>query len=158
MSELIAFAFESEDGAKALEADLIAAQESRDLRVGDAALVVRMADGRPEFSHAVNLVGHGSMGGIFWGFILALVFWTRWWGLNIGSALGDLRLDEDFVKEVGEGVDKGHSALLVLVEESMAAGVLEVAESRKPKVFQSTLSAGDEQVLKVIFQATRENA
>ena len=158
MSELIAFTFESENGAKALEADLIAAQESQGLRVGDAALVVRMADGRPEFSHAVNLVGRGSMGGIFWGFILALIFWTRWWGLSIGGALGDLRLEEDFVKEVGEGVDKGHSALLALVEESMAAGVLEVAESRKPKVFQSTLSEEDEQVLKMIFQATRVNS
>ena len=157
MSGLIAFTFESEEGARALESDLIAAQESHELMVGDAALIVRMADGRPEFSHAVNLVGRGSMGGIFWGFILALVFWTRWWGLNIGSALGDLRLDDDFVKEVGEGVDKGHSALLAFLEENMVAGVLKVAESHKPKIYQSTFSAEDEQVLKVIFQATREN-
>jgi uncharacterized membrane protein len=89
MSELRAFTFESEEGARALESDLIAAQEARELKVGDAALVVRMADGRPEFSYAVNLVGRGSMGGIFRGFILGLVFWTRWWGVNIGSALGD---------------------------------------------------------------------
>ena len=154
MSELIAFTFESEEGARALESDLKAAQESQELMVGDAALVVRMA---AQLVGAVNLVGRGSMGGIFWGFILALVFWTRWWGLNIGSALGDLRLDDDFVKEVGEGVDKGHSALLAFVEENMVAGVLKVAESHKPKIYQSTFSAEDEQVLKVIFQATREN-
>ena len=140
MSDLIAFVFESEDGAKALEAELISAQQSQDIEVGDAALVVRQADGRPVFSHAVDLVGRGSMGGIFWGFILALVFWTRWWGLSVGGALGDLRLDDDFVKEVGEAVGKGHSAMLALVDEGMLSGVLNAAESSHPRVFQSSLS------------------
>ena len=116
-----------------------------------------MADGRPEFSHAVNLVGRGSMGGIFWGFILALVFWTRWWGVYIGRALGGLRLDDDFVKVVVEEFDKGHSDLLAFVEKKIAAGVPEVVGSRKPEIYQTTFSAEHEQVLKVIFQATREN-
>ena len=158
MSDLIAFVFESEDGAKALEAELISAQQSQDIEVGDAALIVRQADGRPVFNHAVDLVGRGSMGGIFWGFILALVFWTRWWGLSVGGALGDLRLDDDFVKEVGEAVGKGHSAMLALVDEGMLSGVLNAAESSHPRVFQSSLSQEDEQVLKVIFQVARENA
>ena len=158
MSDLIAFVFESEDGAKALEAELISAQQSQDIEVGDAALVVRQTDGRPVFSHSVDLVGRGSMGGIFWGFILALVFWTRWWGLSVGGALGDLRLDDDFVKEVGEAVGKGHSAMLALVDEGMLSGVLNAAESSHPRVFQFSLSQEDEQVLKVIFQVARENA
>lgn len=158
MSELIAFIYESETGAKSLEADLLEARNAKDVKVDDAALVVRQSDGRPVFSHAADLVGRGSMGGIFWGFILALVFWTRWWGLSVGGALGDLRLDEDFVKEVGEGVGKGSSALIVIVEAGMAAGVLKTAEGSKPKVFQSTLSGDDERVLKVIFQTARENA
>ncbi len=158
MSELIALNFESEDGAKALEAELISAQQSQNIDVGDAALVVRQADGRPGFSHAVDLVGRGSMGGIFWGFILALVFWTRWWGLSVGGALGDLRLDDDFVKEVGEAVGKGHSAMLAMVDEGMLSDVLNAADSCHPRVFQSTLSEEDEQVLKVIFQVARENA
>jgi uncharacterized membrane protein len=157
MSEFIAFVFDSENGAKALETDLVSAKESQGIKVGDAALVVRQADGRPVFSHAVNLVGRGSMGGMFWGFILALVFWARWWGLSVGGALGDLRLDEDFVKEVGDGVGKGHSALLAIVDESMVAGVVRVAENSKPKVFQSTLTDEDEQVLKVVFQSSRES-
>jgi uncharacterized membrane protein len=75
----------------------------------------------------------------------------------VGGALGDLRLDEDFVKEVGEGVGKGHSALLAIVEDNIAAEVLKAAEGSSSKVFQSTLSEGDEQVLKLIFQAPREN-
>jgi len=153
MSELMAFIYESETGAKDLEADLVKAQN---VKIGDAALVVRQEDGRPQFSHAVDLVGRGSMGGIFWGFILALVFWTKWWGLSVGGALGDLRLDDEFVKEVGDSVGKGHSAMLAFVEDGMVAAVLDAAESTNPKVVRSTFSQADEQVLRVIFQAARE--
>ena len=157
MSELNAFTLESEEGARALESDLKTAQEAQELKVGDAALVVRMANGKPEFSHAVNLVDRVSMAGILWGFILALVFWTRWWGVNIGRTLGDLRLDDDFVKEVVEGVGRGHSALLAFVEKKMVAGIPEVVGSRKPKIYQAIFSAEHEKVLKTVFQATREN-
>ena len=125
MSELIVFAFENETGAKELETRLVAAQADQQLRVNDAALVVRLEDGRPVLNHAANLVGRGSLGGIFWGFILALVFWTKWWGLSVGGALGDLGLDDDFVKEVGESVEKGHSALLILVEDGMVESALD---------------------------------
>jgi uncharacterized membrane protein len=157
MSELMAFTFDTEEGAKEFETDLISAQKAGDIKVGDAALVVRQADGRPVFSHTVDLVGRGSMGGIFWGFILALIFWTRWWGMSIGSALGDLRLDEEFVKEVGDSVGKGHSALLAVVQDDMVQGIRQVANSSNPRILQASLSDEDEQVLKVIFQAARED-
>ena len=153
MSELMAFIYESETGAKDLEEDLV---KEENAKVGDAALVVRHADGRPVFSHAVDLVDRGSMGGIFWGFILALVFWTKWWGLSVGGALGDLRLGEEFVKEVGDSVGKGHSAMMAFVEDGMVAAVLNAAESTNPKVVRSTFSQTDEQVLQTIFQAARE--
>ena len=156
MSELIVFAFENETGAKELETGLVTAQADQGLRVNDAALVVRLEDGRPVLNHAVNLVGRGSLGGIFWGFILALVFWTKWWGLSVGGALGDLGLDDEFVKEVGESVEKGHSALLILVEDGMVAAALNKAGDYNPKVMQTTFSNKDEKVLQTIFQASRE--
>lgn len=156
MSELIVFIYENETGAKTLEGKLVEAQANRDLSVSDAALVLRKEDGRPVLSHAVDLVGRGSMGGIFWGFILALVFWAEWWGLSVGGALGDLGLDDEFVKEVGEGVGKGHSALLILVEDSMAENVLKEAEGSNPKTMRTTFSKEDEQVLQAVFLASRE--
>jgi len=157
MSELIAFIYENETGAKALETELIAAQKMQDFQVSDAALVVRLEDGRPVFSHAADLVGRGSMGGIFWGFILALVFWTKWWGLSVGGALGDLRLDDEFVKDVGDSVGKGHSAMLAIVDDDMVDALLKAAQGSSPKVIRSTFSPADEQVLQAIFLAAREN-
>jgi len=157
MSELIAFIYESETGAKALETELIAAQKMQDVQVSDAALVKRQEDGRPVFSHPADLVGRGSMGGIFWGFILALVFWTKWWGLSVGGALGDLRLDDEFVKDVGDSVGKGHSAMLAIVDDDMVDALLKAAQGSSPKVIRSTFSPADEQVLQAIFLAAREN-
>lgn len=156
MSELIAFIYENETGAKSLEEKLLEAQSNGDLSVSDAALVVRQDDGRAVLSHAANLVGRGTMGGIFWGFILALVFWTKCWGLSAGGALGDLGLADDFVKDVGEGVGKGHSALLALVADGMVDAVLKTAGGSNPKTFSNTFSEEDEQVLQVVFQASRE--
>ena len=156
MSELIVFAFENETGAKGIETGLIAAQSDQELRVNDAALVVRFEDGRPVLNHAVNLVGRGSLGGIFWGFILALVFWTKWWGLSVGGALGDLGLDDEFVKKVGESVEKGHSALLILVEDGMVAAALNVAGEYNPQIMRTTFLEEDEKVLQTIFQVSRE--
>jgi uncharacterized membrane protein len=74
----------------------------------------------------------------------------------VGGALGDLGLEEDFVKVVGESVGKGHSALLAIVNDDMVATVLNVAEGSSPSVMRSSFTAGDKQVLKTVFQTTRE--
>lgn len=64
MSELMVFTFESEEGAGAFENDLISAQNAGDIKLGDAALFVRQLNSGPVFSHAVDLVGRASIGGI----------------------------------------------------------------------------------------------
>ena len=91
MSELMVFAFENETGAKKLATGLVAAQADQGLRVNDAPLVVRLEDGRPILTNAVDLVGRGSLGGIFWGFILALVFLDKMVGLIGGRGAGRFR-------------------------------------------------------------------
>jgi uncharacterized membrane protein len=156
MSELIVVAFENETGAKQFEMVLKSAQERQEIKVDDAALIVRTKVGRPMLNHATNLVGRGSLGGMFWGFLLALVFWAKWWGISIGGGLGDLGVDDDFVKEVGESVGKGHSALLALMQDAMAEPVVQLAGKYNARVVRTSFSADDEEVLRVVFGSTRE--
>jgi uncharacterized membrane protein len=156
MSQLLVFIYQNETGAKELEAQLIEAQADQNYRINDAALIRRREDGRPVLSHAADLVGRGSMGGIFWGFIFALIFWAKWWGLSVGGAMGDLGLDDEFVKEVGEGVDKGHSAFLALVEDDGVDAVLKAGESSNAITMHTTFSEDDEKALQEIFLASRE--
>ena len=156
MSELIAFVFDDEAGAKNLEQRLVAAQSDQQMQVGDAALVVRQEDGRPLLNHATGLVGRGSLGGIFWGVFFALVFWAKWWDLSIGGALGDLALEEEFVKDVGDSVEKGHSALLVFIEDRFVDDMLNLAGEYNPKIIRSAFTEDSEMALQRIFQAPRE--
>jgi uncharacterized membrane protein len=74
----------------------------------------------------------------------------------VGGALGDLGLDDEFVKEVGESVEKGHSALLILVEDVMVEAVLNEAREYNPKIMRTAFSKEDEKVLQAVFQASRE--
>jgi uncharacterized membrane protein len=74
----------------------------------------------------------------------------------VGGALGDLGLDDEFVKEVGESVEKGHSALLVMVEDGLVEAALKSAREYSPKIMRTTFSKEDEKVLQAVFQASRE--
>ena len=74
----------------------------------------------------------------------------------MGGALGDLGLDDDFVKEVGESVEKGHSALLILVEDGMVESALDKAGEYNPQVMRTAFSKEDQKVLQTVFQASRE--
>ena len=74
----------------------------------------------------------------------------------LGGALGDLGMDEDFVKEVGDSVGRGHSALLALVEDDMVSGILDLAERFEAKISRTSFSKQDEELLSAIFLTTRE--
>jgi len=56
----------------------------------------------------------------------------------------------------GEGVGKGHSALLALVGDGMVGAVLKAAQDSQPKTMRTNLSKEDEQVLQTIFLTSRE--
>lgn len=77
--------------------------------------------------------------------------------MSIGSPMGELRQDEEFMKGVSDGVGKGHSALRTIVQDDMAAGMKNTVGSSNPRIFQASLSAENKQVLRVIFQTARED-
>jgi uncharacterized membrane protein len=61
------------------------------------------------------------------------------------------------VKDVGDSVGKGHSAMLAIVDDDMVDALLKAAQGSSPKVIRSIFSPADEQVLQAIFLAAREN-
>jgi uncharacterized membrane protein len=100
-------------------------------------------------NHATSLVGRGSLGACS-GIPACPGFWAKWWGISIGGGLGDLGVDDDFVKEVGESVGKGHSALLALTQDSMAEPVLQLASKYNTRVVRTSFSTEDEEVLRCL--------
>jgi uncharacterized membrane protein len=163
VSELVVFAFETETGAAEMGDELQRLQKQQLITLDDAAVVVRRQDGKVKVKQAVSLVGEGALGGAFWGMLIGLLFWAPWLGLAIGAAagalggaVGDYGIDDKFIKEVGNSIDPGNSALFLLVRDVTPDKVMDELSKFDAKVLRTSLSKQDEAKLKAAFGAEEE--
>jgi uncharacterized membrane protein len=157
---MVVFAFKDEAGAEQMRDSLKALQKQQLITLSDAAVAVRKPDGKVKVKQATSLVGVGALGGAFWGMFIGLLFWMPWLGLAIGAASGalggalsDTGVDDDFIKEVGNSIEPGQSALFLLVEDWTEDKVLDELTKFDAKVLQTSLSKEDEAKLKAAFGA-----
>jgi uncharacterized membrane protein len=160
MATLVVLAFKNETGAAEMRDKLVGLQKQQIISLSDAAVVVRKQDGKVKVKQAVSLVGAGALGGAFWGMLIGLLFWAPWLGLAIGAASGalggalsDTGVDDKFIKEVGNTIEPGHSALFLMVESATPDKVLEAVQGTEAEVLQTSLSKEDEEKLKAAFGA-----
>lgn len=165
MSDLIVLTFPDENGAYQMRDKLLQLQKQQLITLSDAAIVIRKADGKPKVKQLHSLVGAGALGGAFWGMLIGLLFFAPWLGLAAGAfggALGgkftDIGVDDKFIKEVGEKIEPGHSALFLLVEKSTPDKVLPELESFDATVLQTSLSNEQEAKLREAFGVHDEEA
>jgi uncharacterized membrane protein len=124
----------------------------------DAAVVVRRPDGKVKVKQAVSLVGMGAMGGAFWGMLVGLLFWMPWLGAAagalsgaLGGGLSDHGLDDGFVKEVGNTIRPGHSALFLLIREATPDKLMDALKQFNGKILHTSLSKEAEAKLRESF-------
>jgi uncharacterized membrane protein len=160
MSELIVLAFDSETGAEQMRDTLKRLQKQQIVELEDAAVVVRKQDGKVKVKQAVSLVGQGALGGAFWGMLIGIIFWMPWLGLAfgaLGGAIGgkftDIGVDDDFIKQVGNTIEPGHSALFLLVRKATQDKLAEELQKFHATVLQTSLSAEDDAKLRELFAA-----
>ena len=158
MANLIVFAFDNETEAERMRDTLVDMQKQEIISLQDAAVVIRKQDGKVKVKQAQSLVGVGALGGSFWGLLIGLLFLAPWLGLAIGAATGavagkltDTGVDDAFIKEVGENIEPGHSALFLLVTDATPDKVLDGLTDFNPKVYQTSLSEEDEVKLRAAF-------
>ena len=163
MSELIVIAFDNETGAEKMRDAFPPLIKQHLIALDDAAVVVRKEDGKVKVKQAVSLVGEGALGGAFWGMLIGLLFWMPWLGLAIGAASGalagklsDVGVDDNFIKEVGNKIEPGHSALFLLVESWTEDRVMDEIKGFDAEVLQTSLSKEDEAKLRAAFGAEEE--
>ena len=163
MSELAVVAFDNETGAAEMRDVLIGLQKQGLVTLDDAAVVVRRPDGKVKVKQAVSLVGAGALGGAFWGMLIGLLFWMPWLGLAVGAlsgalggALSDYGLDDGFIKEVGNTIQPGHSALFLLIREATPDRLMEELKQFNGKILQTSLSKEAEAKLKESFGVYEE--
>lgn len=163
MSELVVFTFKTETGAKEMEDALIQMQKMQLIQLEDAAYVVRRQDGKVKVKQANNLVGAGALGGAFWGMLIGLLFLAPWLGLAIGAITGavaggltDVGVDDKFIKQVGEEIEPGNSALFLLVVKATWDKVEDELTKFDASVYKTSLSNEDEAKLKAAFHHEEE--
>lgn len=166
MAELVALAFDTEDGAERMRDRLVGLQREHMITLQDAAVVKRSLDGKVKVKQATSLVGSGALGGSFWGMLIGLLFFAPWLGLALGAVTGalagkftDIGVDDNFIKEVGSSIRPGNSALFLLVADVTPDRVLdELKDFRGAKVIRTSLSKEQEARLKDAFGAEVEAA
>ncbi|WP_128478736.1 DUF1269 domain-containing protein [Halorussus pelagicus] len=160
MSELVVLAFDGKEKAFEAREKLIELQKQQLITLRDAAVVVRKEGGGVDIKQAQSLVGAGALGGAFWGMLIGLLFLAPWLGLALGTITGalsgkfsDYGIDDKFIKEVGDTIEPGDSALFLLVEDVVADRVIEEMKQFDPEVVRTNLSREDEQNLREAFAA-----
>jgi uncharacterized membrane protein len=158
MADLIVFAFDNEKGALDARDALIRMQKQQLIELEDAAVVIRPLEGKPKVKQVTSLTGAGALGGAFWGMLIGLLFFAPWLGLAIGAVTGalaggltDIGVDDKFIKEVGDTIEPGHSALFILVRKVTPDKVVEELKKFNPTVLQTSLSEEDEAKLRETF-------
>jgi uncharacterized membrane protein len=130
MSQLIVVAFETEEAATDALHALRSIQSSGGADIADAAVVQKDPDGK---THVKGTLDAGAVGGAAIGGALGLLLFMFFpllgiavgaiGGAFVGHAISD-RIDKDFVREVTEKLDAGHSALFVLLHGAEPDAVL----------------------------------
>jgi uncharacterized membrane protein len=152
MSDLIAITYKGQKAFDAL-AKLGELQKMKLIELEDAAVATMNEKGKVKIKQTLESQRTGAVAtwGFFWGFLIGLIFGgPLFWGLFtalLGGLMGkmtDIGIDNKFMKEVGESLESGDSALFLLVIKVTPDKVLPELEKFGGTVYQTSLSKAAE--------------
>jgi len=153
MSDLIAITYTESNSAFAALDELSRLQKERVIALEDAAVATMNEKGKVKVKQTLESQHTGAVAtwGFFWGFLIGLIFGGPiFWGLLTALLSGligkstDLGIDNTFIKEVGDSLEPGQSALFLLVAKITPDKVLPHLEKFGGTVRQTSLSKEDE--------------
>jgi uncharacterized membrane protein len=165
MSDLIVIGFDDEHRAEEVRLELLKMQKSYLVDLEDAVVAVKKEDGKIKLHQLHHLTATGAVGGTFWGLLIGLIFMSPLLGAVVGAAAGavagslsDVGIEDDFMKELSEMLQPGHSALFILTRKAPTDKVLDELSRYEGKVIQTSLSKEDEQALRRALEHVQEAA
>jgi uncharacterized membrane protein len=158
MSDLVVIGFDDEHTAFEMRAALSRLQKEYLISMEDVVVVTKDAKGKVKLHQAVNLTAAGAMGGTFWGMLIGMIFLNPLLGAAVGAGAGaisgklaDIGIDDKFMKELGETITAGSSALFVLVRKATPDKVLAELKGFKGKVLKTSLTEDKEEKLREVL-------
>jgi uncharacterized membrane protein len=159
MSNLVAIAYPDVDTAQEVMSTLGRLQVERSIELEDAVIVTREEGGKVKLHQARSTTGAGAAGGAFWGGLIGLLFLTPLLGMAVGAATGaatgkltDVGVDDSFLKELGNKLEPGMAAVIVLVRRSTPDKVIPAVQQYGGTVLQSSLDNDAEERLQEALQ------
>lgn len=165
MSELIVFAFKDDTTAYEMRAALAKMQKNYLIEMEDVVIVHKDERGEVKLDQMVNLTARGAIGGGFWGLLIGLLFMNPLLGAAVGAGAGaisasltDIGINDDFMRELGETLTPGTSALFVLLRKATADKLLDGLRefAGRAKVLQSSLSKDQEEDLRAVIEGAKK--
>ena len=159
MSDLVVIGFDNEHTAFEMRAELVKLQKKYLIDMEDVVVVNKDDKGKVKLHQAMNLTAAGAVGGSFWGMLVGMIFLNPLVGAAVGAGAGalsgklnDIGINNRFMKELGETITPGTSALFVLVRKATPDKVLEKLKVFKGTVLKTSLTADREEALRAVFE------
>jgi uncharacterized membrane protein len=159
MATMTVWKFPTADGAAMAENTLKDLQRQKLIHIQDAAIVSFPAGAKkPKTRQLNNLAGAGALGGAFWGMLFGLIFFVPLLGMAVGAgmgalmgSLGDVGIDDAFVRRMRDEIQSGTSALFVMSTEAVIDKVKEAFAGQDMTLVQTNLSHEQEDKLRAVF-------
>ena len=151
--------FDDEHKAFEMRATLAKLQKEYLIEMEDVVVVTKDDKGKVKLHQAVNLTAAGAVGGSFWGMLIGMIFLNPLIGAAVGAGAGalsgklsDIGISDKFIKELGETITPGSSALFVLVRKATPDKVLEELKGFRGKVLKTSLTKDKEEELREVLE------
>ena len=159
MSDLVVIGFADEHTAFEMRAELVKLQKEYLIDMEDVVVVTKDDKGKVKLHQATNLTAAGAVGGGFWGMLIGMIFLNPLVGAAVGAGagalsgkLGDIGINDKFMKDLGETITQGSSALFVLVRKATPDKVLERLKDFKGTILKTSLTADREEELRSVLE------
>jgi uncharacterized membrane protein len=148
VSTLIAVAYDDVDTTRDVLLTLNELSLEHAVTVDDAVVAEYSSDGEIKLHQTAKTGSVGAAGGALSGGLIGLLFLAPFLGMAVGAAAGgtagaltDGAVDDAFIKHLGEDLQPGSAAVIVLIRESTPDKVLPRISPYGGRVIRSSLSA-----------------
>ena len=159
MATVTVLKFMAPTGANEVLGRVQALQKQQLIKLHDACVVSwPKGEKSPKTQQLVDLVGIGTMSGMFWGMLLGFIFAAPLFGMAVGAAWGalggamrDYGIDDDFINRVRSQVTEGTSALFLVTSDAVIDRVADAMKDVKFEFISTNLSKEQEEKLRAAF-------
>jgi uncharacterized membrane protein len=160
VSNLIAVAYDDVDTARDVLLTLNELSVEHAITLDDAVIAEHNPDGKIRLHQTAKAGAVGAAGGALSGGLIGLLFLAPFLGMAVGAAAGraagamtDVGVNDTFMKHLGEDLQPGSTAVIVLVRESTPDKALPRISPYGGRVIHSSLSDEAEARLREALRA-----